>query len=202
MTDRLLKGLSVAQIEKVKEYFETPASFSKDDELYKIGYIGVLLEGRATVKRNNSDGASISVRNIAAGEIFGSVSIFGDWKDGLSSITAQSKGLICYICEEKFKSLLFAFPQVSLNYIAFLSDRLRFLNTNLDIFTANSTEAKLYKFLSSLADEQGYADLTINMSELAHRLNVGRSSLYRDIDSLTQKGLITRQNNVFIINRI
>ena len=202
MTAFLFEGLSNNEVELAKGYFENPVPFSKGNELYKIGYIGVLLEGSATVKRNHSGGASISVRNITAGAIFGSVSIFGDWKDGLSSITAQSKGLICYICEEKFKALLFAFPQVSLNYIAFLSDRLRFLNSNLDIFTANSTEAKLYKFLSSLADEQGYVDLTINMSELAHRLNVGRSSLYRDIDSLTQKGLITRQNNVFIINRI
>ena len=202
MTTFLFEGLSDNEVELAKCYFENPVSFLKGDELYKLGYIGILLEGRATVKRNHSDGASISVRNIAAGELFGSVSIFGDWKDGLSSITAQSKGLICYICEEKFKALLFDFPQVSLNYIAFLSDRLRFLNTNLDIFTANSTESKLYKFLSSLADEQGHVNLSISMSELAHRLNVGRSSLYRDIDALSQKGLITRENNTFIINKI
>lgn len=202
MTKHLLKGLNTAEVEKVKGYFEPPISFSKSDELYKVGYIGILLEGKATIKRNNSAGTSISIRTIVPGEMFGAVSIFGDWKDGLSSITAQCNGLICYICEEKFKALLFDFPQVSLNYIAFLSDRLRFLNMNLDIFTANSTESKLYEFLLSLSDEQGYVNINISMSQLAHRLNVGRSSLYRDIESLTNKGLITRKSNVFIINKI
>ena len=202
MTTFLFEGLSATEIEKAKGYFESPVSFSKGDELYKLGYIGILLDGKANIKRKNNLGTSISLRTMVPGEIFGSVSIFGDWKNGLSSITAQSKCSVSYICEEKFKALLFDFPQFSLNYIAFLSDRLRFLNTKLDIFTAESTESKLYEYLSSLADSDAKVKLTISMSELAERLNVGRSSLYRDIESLTQKGLITRQNNVFVINKI
>lgn len=201
MSPFLFKGLTVTETEKAKSYFENPVSFSKGDELYKLGYIGVLLNGKAIVKRKSNAGSSISLRTMTAGEIFGSVSIFGDWKNGLSSIEAQGKCSVSYICEEKFKTLIFDFPQISLNYISFLSDRLRFLNTKLDLYTADSTESKLYEFLSSISDDQGCVNLSISMSELAQRLNVGRSSLYRDIDSLTQKGLITRQNNVFIINK-
>lgn len=202
MSTFLFEGLSADEAEKAKGYFDAPVSFLKSDELYMLGHIGILLDGKANIKRKNNAGTSISLRTITPGEIFGSVSIFGDWKDGLSSITAQTTCSVSYICEERFKSLLFDFPQISLNYITFLSDRLRFLNMKLDIFTAESTESKLYEYLSSLADIDGNVKLTISMSELAKRLNVGRSSLYRDIESLTQKGLITRQNNVFIINKI
>ena len=197
----LFKGLTAAEAQKAQSYFESPVSFSKGDELYKLGYIGVLLSGKAVVRRQNNAGSSIALRTMVAGEIFGSVSIFGDWKNGLSSIVAQGKCSVAYICEEKFKGLIFDFPQISLNYISFLSDRLRFLNQKLDIFTSNSTESKLFEFLSSIADDKGRAELQISMSELAHRLGVGRSSLYRDIDTLTKSGLITRNNNVFIINK-
>ena len=198
----LFKGLTATETQKAQSYFESPVSFSKGDEIYKLGYIGVLLSGKAVVKRKNNAGNSISLRTMASGEIFVSVSIFGDWKDGLSSIVAQGKCLVAYVCEEKFKALIFDFPQISLNYINFLSDRLRFLNQKLDIFTSDSTESKLFEFLSSIADDKGRAELQISMSELAHRLGVGRSSLYRDIDALTKSGLITRNNNVFIINKI
>ena len=202
MNSFLFEGLTDKEIEKVKNYLGEPVSFSKGDELYKTGYIGFLLDGKASIKRKNTLGKFITVRNMLSGEIFGSVSIFGDWKDGLSSITADCDCLVSYICEEDFKKLLFDFPQISLNYISFLSDRLRFLNRKLDIFTADTTESKLYEFLLSLADDRGYIELKFSMSELAKRLNVGRSSLYRDMEALTNSGLITRENNVFIINKI
>ena len=197
----LFKDLSLNQVEKAQTYFEEPIAFSKGDEIYKVGYIGILLSGKANISRKNTAGDAIPLRTILPNEIFGSVSIFGDWKDGLSSIIADRDCSVAYICEEDFKRLLFDFPAISLNYISFLSDRLRFLNQKLDIFTANSTESKLYEFLLSLADNEGIVKLPFNMSELAHRLNVGRSSLYRDIDALTQSGLITRNNNVFKINK-
>ena len=197
----LFEGLTEQENERAQGYFEAPLSFIKGDELYKVGYIGILLDGKASIKRKNSAEKFITVRNILSGEIFGSVSIFGNWKDGLSSISAQGDCLVSYICEERFKALLFDFPQISLNYITFLSDRLRFLNKKLDIFTAHDTESKLYEFLLSLADNEGYVKLEFGMSELAKRLNIGRSSLYRDMESLISSGLITRENNVFIINK-
>ncbi len=198
----LFEGLNPQETEKANTYFGKPMPFLKGDELYKLGYIGFLISGKASVKRKSGNDKLITVRNMLSGEIFGSVSIFGDWKGGLSSILAEGDGSVAYIDEERFKALLFDFPQISLNYISFLSDRLRFLNRKLDIFTAGSTESKLYEFLLSSADSNGCAKITISMSELANRLNVGRSSLYRDIESLISSGLITRENNVFIINKI
>lgn len=176
-------------------------SLSKGAELYKNGVLGIIINGKATVKRLNDVGDSITIRSISSGELFGSASVFGGWKDGMSSIIADTQCDIIYISEEKFCEIIKLFPQVSLNYITYLSDRIRFLNHKLDAFTANSTEERLYEFLLSQADNNGSVVLPYGLSELSRRLNVGRTSIYRDISSLESKGLLNRNGHNFNIKK-
>ncbi len=175
--------------------------FVKGDELYQNGMLGIILNGCATVKRLNDIGDSITIRAISCGELFGAASVFGNWKDGMSSIVADKPCDVLYISQEKFCELLKLYPQISINYIEFLSDRIRFLNRKLDAFTAKSTEERLYEFLLSQSDGDGNINLGFGMAELARRLNVGRTSIYRDISSLESKGLITRNGHNFKIKK-
>lgn len=161
--------------------------------------LGIIIEGNATVKRLNDVGASITIRTISNGELFGSASVFGDWKDGMSSIVSNTKCTVRYIDEEKFSEIIKLYPQISLNYIAFLSDKIRFLNQKLDAFTAKTTEEKLYEYLLSQSDCDGNINLSYGMAELSRRLNVGRTSIYRDISTLESKNLIKRNGNNFKI---
>ena len=102
--------------------------------------LGIILNGDATVKRLNDIGDSITIRTISSGDMFGSASVFGEWKDGMSSIIANSFCEVLYISQEKFCEILKLYPQISINYIEFLSGRIRFLNRKLDAFTAKTTE--------------------------------------------------------------
>lgn len=173
--------------------------FNKGDELYRSGLLGIILNGNASVKRLNDMGDSITIRSISSGELFGSASVFGEWKDGMSSITANSFCEVLYISQEMFCEILKAYPQISINYIEFLSGRIRFLNRKLDAFAAKTTEERLYEFLLSQSNGDGTVILDFGMAELARRLNVGRTSVYRDIDALESKGLITRDGHNFKI---
>ncbi len=173
--------------------------FNKGDELYRSGLLGIILNGNASVKRLNDMGDSITIRSISSGELFGSASVFGEWKDGMSSITANSFCEVLYISQEMFCEILKAYPQISINYIEFLSGRIRFLNRKLDAFAAKTTEERLYEFLLSQSNGDGTVVLDFGMAELARRLNVGRTSVYRDIDALESKGLITRDGHNFKI---
>ncbi len=175
--------------------------FSKGGELYKNGALGIILNGNGTVKRFNSTGDSITIRNISANEAFGAASMFGTWKDGMSSIIANTKGEVLYINESNFCDLIKTNPQIAINYISYLSNRIRFLNTKLDAFTAKSTEEKLYEYLLSLSDRDGNLTLNISITELARRLNVGRTSIYRDIAALEAKTLIKRNGHKFKIKK-
>lgn len=181
--------------------FGNPQILSKGEELYRSGMLGIIALGSATVKRLNDIGDSITIRTISKDELFGAASVFGNWKNGMSSIIANEPCKVFYISEEMFVSILKKYPQISINYIEFLSDRIRFLNRKLDAFTAKSTEERLYEFLLSQSDGDGNINLGFGMAELARRLNVGRTSIYRDISSLESKGLITRNGHNFKIKK-
>jgi len=191
--------LSEYEKSEVLSTLQNVKKFNKGDELYRSGLLGIILNGNASVKRLNDMGDSITIRSISSGELFGSASVFGEWKDGMSSITANSFCEVLYISQEMFCEILKAYPQISINYIEFLSGRIRFLNRKLDAFAAKTTEERLYEFLLSQSNGDGTVILDFGMAELARRLNVGRTSVYRDIDALESKGLITRDGHNFKI---
>ncbi len=174
---------------------------TKGKELYRSGMIGIIKSGTATVKRLNDIGDCITIRAISSGELFGAASVFGNWKDGLSSIVAKEDCSVVYITEETFISLLKQYPQISINYIEYLTGRIRFLNSKLDAFTAKSTEQRLYEFMLSQSNNDGIVNLNFGMAELARRLKVGRTSIYRDISSLESKGMLKRDGHNFKIKR-
>lgn len=173
----------------------------KGTNIYKKGCIGILDRGTARVIRTSSSGNSVTVRTMTDGDIFGAASVFGEWSENFSSIIAVCECDILYFCETDFKALIKKYPDFAVNYIVFLTDRIRFLNRRLDTFSASSTQNKLYEFLMSQTDENGAVQLKISMSELAKRLNVGRTSLYRDIAALEAANLIKRQGKKFLLNK-
>lgn len=195
----MFKGLSDIEIKNVITFFEDSVKFNKGEQIYKNGMLGIIKDGCATIKRHNDIGAAITIRTISQGELFGAASVFGCWKDGMSSIITDMTCEILYLTEDKFCEMLKQYPKISLNYIAYLSDRIRFLNRKLDAFTAKSTEERLYEYLLSQSDINGNVVLDFGMAELARRLQVGRTSIYRDIDSLESKELISRCGHSFKI---
>ena len=197
----MFNGLSDDELSTALSLLEKPKVYVKGSELYCNGALGIIIEGTAIVKRHNDVGDSITIRSISSNELFGAASVFGDWKDGMSSIISSTDCKVLYISEEKFCELINLFPKISLNYITYLSDRIRFLNKKLDAFTAKTTEEKLYEYLLSQSDAEGFVKLTFGMAELARRLNVGRTSIYRDISTLESKGLISRDGHNFKLNK-
>lgn len=163
--------------------------------------LGIILSGNATIKRLNETGDCITIRTISEGDFFGAASFFGNWKDGMSSVVSKGDSKVIYIDEGTFVELLKKYPQISINYIEYLSDRVRFLNRKLDAFTAKSTEERLYEYLLSQADADGNVLFGFGIAELARRLNVGRTSIYRDISSLESKKMIKRDGHNFKIKK-
>ena len=195
----MFDGLSEREKSDILSELGNIENFDKGDELYRNGVLAIILNGKATVKRLNDIGDIITIRSISSGELFGAASVFGDWKNGMSSIIADTNCEVLYINEDKFCNILKQYPQISINYISYLSDRIRFLNRKLDAFTTKSTEERLYEYLLSQSNDNGIINLSFGMAELARRLNVGRTSIYRDISTLESKGLINRDGHNFKI---
>lgn len=197
----LFEGLPEKDLQSIYNTLGNKVTVNKGGELYRNSHIGILSSGSAVIKRRSNLGEEITIRNICVGEIFGAASVFGNWQEGFSSITAKSDCELYYISEEKFRKIIKKFPNIAFNYIKFLTERIRFLNSRIDALSADSTQHRLYEFLISQADENSCVTLDFGLAELARRLQVGRSSLYRDIEKLENSGLISRDNKKFkIIN--
>ncbi len=194
----LFDGLTAEQTDKIKQILGKPIKIIKGCELYKDGQICILQKGSATIRRM-SGGHSVTVRTAYCGEVFGVASVFGTWEQGLSSIIANDTCFVYYINEALLKKLMSDYPAISFNYISFLTDRIRFLNRRIDTFSADNTEKRIYEFFVSLSDKSGNVVLDFSMAELARRLNIGRTSLYRSMETLEKSGLITRDKNIIHI---
>lgn len=199
MNSFLFDGLTDEERKLAQDLFGGEQKVQKGGELFCNGSLGLLVSGSAKVKRVNELGGSVTVRNLQKGEMFGCVSVFGNWQEGSSSIIADTNCTCRYIAEQDFEKLLKTVPQTALNYIAYLTNKLRFLNRRLDTFSTDSADQRVYEYLLSAADENGKVVLKISMAELARRLKLGRTSLYRSLNSLENSGMLKREGSVIYI---
>ncbi len=166
----------------------------KGEQLYKNGCLCFLLSGKAKVYAQSG---STVMRNLEPGEFFGAASLFCK-EDAAGSVTAASPCTMAYMPENAVSNLIEASARFGRNYIGFLSDRIRFLNRKIYNFTGVGTEQRVLNALRGFADQNGKVVLPFSMGELANRLNIGRSSLYRAIDNLVASNELEKNKNIYI----
>ena len=92
-------------------------------------------------------------------------------------------------------------PRFALNYVKALSNKIMFLNKRISSFTASDSVTSLSSYILSNAKD-GILNVEEGYSALAKKLCMGRSSLYRSIDSLKESGAIdTNKKSIVILNR-
>ena len=93
-------------------------------------------------------------------------------------------------------------PRTAIGYIAFLSEKIGFLNARLSTFTAESAEARLAGYILRAAAGRDAFVSALPLSRLAELLGLGRASLYRAFDALCAAGAIEKkQKNITIKDR-
>lgn len=83
------------------------------------------------------------------------------------------------------------------NLFRMLANKISFLNEKISTLTGGSAEKKLAMFLLSFKKER--FKISLSMSKLSSMLDIGRSSLYRALDSFESKGAIKKEGDVITI---
>lgn len=171
-------------------------SFKKGDVIYgETDFrraLGILLSGKAKATPLSNDSTVLNV--FAPGAVFGAAAVFSDGGEYVSRITAESDCKVLFLDEAALSALFAAYPRAAVNYISFLSQRIRFLNGKLSLFTKNDATGRVYEFLAKNSDESGNVTYTGSMALLARNLSLGRTSLYRALDTLEHQNLIVRED--------
>lgn len=167
-----------------------PVSFNKGDTVYdKKDFkksIGVVLSGN--LKAFPLDAAG-TLAGFSKGNIFGAAALFSDKENYISRIEAAANSEVLFINEESLREIFKKYPDVAVNFMSFLTDRIRFLNERLALMMHGGAEGKLYDYLCQNGGYEG------KMTGLASLLCMGRTSLYRAIENLEHKKMIIREDN-------
>ena len=193
----LLDGLSSAEKKEIVSSFSDKRLFTKGTIIYSSvkfsKAIGYILSGSAYAVVNNNN--KVIMKKFTSGMCFGAAAVFGSNKNYVSSVVANTDIEVLFITEEQLNKIFCDYPKTAINYITFLSDKIRFLNSKLSVISCSSAEDSVFKYLISVTDDSGYAQLPNSMTLFAQMLGLGRASLYRSLEALENDGLIIRENN-------
>ena len=153
----------------------------------------ILAEGMALAYSLDAE-RSVILRTISPGTAFG-VSVLFSEDSPVSVIRAKTAVEAIFFPASVVQSLIAEHAAFRMNYIAFLSGRIRFLNHRIACYTAGSAERRLALYLTELPEiHEGIALLDIPMTDLSEMLDIGRASLYRAFGRLSDAGLIRRED--------
>ena len=169
------------------------------DDFDSFRGLGVMLAGKACVYGKGSD-KNVLLNRLGTSDIFGAATVFFSEHEAVSAVFAQTKCRILFIERSILETIIQNDFAVASAYIAFLSERICFLNRKIIGFTARSADAALAGYLLRAADEKG--ELSVNMSRIASTLDIGRTTLYRAVDLLKADGSVAYDGKKMrILNR-
>lgn len=193
----LLNGLSETEKKEIISSLPAVVNFKKGEIIYSPESfkhaLGFIVSGCAVVVTDNSK--RLVMKRLSAGSCFGAAAVFGNSGSYVSTVSAVEPCEIVFISEEMLTRLFNVHPNTAISYIAFLSDKIRFLNKKLSLVSCGDAEDTVLKYLSLSAGEDGCAVIPESMTMLASMLGLGRASLYRSLEALEQHGDIVREND-------
>ncbi len=192
----LFAGLSEARVAALVEGL-TPTDFARGEALYAPDAfpqaIAVVLSGAALVRKVRGDGHRLFLRKLSRGDVFGMASLFGCGEPYPTEIRAESTCRVLFLPKEWLEAAFLREPNLTRNYIALLSERIRFLNRRIETLAGDDMRARAIRMLQDFTREQGRGDtfrLPYPKAMLAEALGVGRASLYRALAALEADGVI------------
>ncbi len=163
--------------------------------------IGIVSSGKALISTSVHGNAPM-LRSLSAGDTFGAASLFMKERGYATGVVSDTESTIIYIPLETVRYLCAQVPQIAMNYIEFLSDRIAFLNTKVSTFSAQSADGRIAYYIHRLVDGgEGSAELPVSYIQLAKMLGIGRASLYRALDSFCDAEIISRDGRTITVLR-
>ena len=162
------------------------------------GRLGILLSGEILV---SSPGEKSAVLNhLKPGNLFGISAFFGS-KGAKTELVTKKECLVLFIREDRAEPL-WQNTKIRKNLISFLTDRICFLSQKIATFTEGNAKGALSRYLLEHCDETGICHISPSYAALSKELNLGRASLYRAIDELTEENIIKKdKKRIWLLNK-
>ena len=192
----LWEGLSADTVERCLLELSPSRTFEKGEIIYSEKEFprafAVVLSGKVAIRSHSG----AEMRTLEQGETFGVTALFGNERYA-TTISVISRAKLQFIEEGQLTSWMEKHPQISMNYIRFLHKKILYLNKKIRLYTEDSVEDRLMDYMDAHTAPDGEILFPGGMAAVARELNIGRTSLYRTLDTLAEKKVIYKENNTW-----
>lgn len=208
----LFKGIDRNEIVKILGCSSPSIKHYKKNEIItieksKFTGIGLVLEGEASLTKDNLAGDRLIIARIKAGDIFGEISAFVD-ESWLETVTARVDSQVLFLSPERIVGMC---PHMCnghriliQNTLHLVSQKAYVLHKKVEILSLSSIRKKVSTYLL----EQYYIKeipkfkIPLKRNELAEYLHIQRPSLSRELANMKEEGIIEFQGNTFTVLNI
>lgn len=161
--------------------------------------LALIVKGSAVVSKVSADGKRVAVSNLSTGDVFGMTTLFYEENTFPSEITAKAPLKLAIFKKEFVEEMFYKNPDFAKAYAILLSEKIHFLNEKLSSFTEGDSAERLLRWILSTAEGKNEIEFSCSFSKLASMLGIGRASVYRAFEALTERGTIIRNGKKIII---
>lgn len=173
----------------------TTVSLNKGESVTLDRQLCFLAKGRVRVSVKSNRKAVM--RRLEVGQLFGCAALFGG--EAVTDLVAESETELVCVDDTVMTAIFLSSPQTALRYIRFLSEKIRYLNTRIHDFSAGRAEKCLLAYLTERSSD---GRVTCPVQTIARELNLGRTTVYRALDSLTAAGMISKQGRTIYLHQV
>lgn len=201
----LFEGIKETELESLVENGGVRVqTFQKDQFLIHQGDkakgVGLVLEGRLHILREDFLGNREILAEVTAGDIFDEVYAILQGEPQSVAVAAASDGQVAFFSTER----LLENREVMDNMIRVLARKNLFLTRKMSHLSRKTIREKLISYLSEEGSRQGSADIHIpfNRQQLADYLSVERSALSRELSKMKDEEMIWFYKDHFLLYNI
>lgn len=158
-----------------------------------------ILKGNASVFKIGLDGRKSIINRFSEGDIFGMATLFYENSEYPSEITAENNLRIAVFSKECIETAFSENKEFAKAYVVLLSEKIHFINKKLATFLEGEASEKLLRWLINASGGNREFSLPCSVSKIAIMLGIGRASVYRAFDSLSERGIIIKEGKKITI---
>lgn len=187
-------------------------SYSKNECIVNAGEsidrFGIVLEGEATIVKENAEGNRVIISVVKKGDLFGEMLVFSSHKIWPVTVRVQSSCRVLFLthsdliarCERNCSWHVLMLQ----NFMKVISDKSLMLNKKVQYLSIKSIRGKICTYLFEQYQSTGKSIITLPLkrNDLADFLNVSRPSLSREMCQMRDENIIDFHLSTFKIKDI
>jgi CRP-like cAMP-binding protein len=165
----------------------------------------IILDGRVKISRISDDGREVILSILSEGDFFGEMSIL-DGQNRSANVVTLEDSTIMVIRREDFLQMLHDYPQIAINLLKELAQRLRKSDSQIKSLSLQNATGKVASTLLRIADDSGKihkGQVEIPrlppQQDLANMAGTSRETISRVLKALNKEGYLKKEGSRLII---